>query len=161
MPSFDIVSEINMQELDNAVNQAKKELLSRYDLKGSEAEVHWDQEKLYIVANDDSKLNVVKDILQSKCHKRGIDLRALEFSDPTAVGGMLKRRDVKIIQGLETEVAKKITKHIRDIKLKVQTQIQDQKIKVTSKSRDELQNCMQDLRGQKFDAPLQFDNFRD
>jgi len=161
MPSFDIASEINMQELENAINQARKEYQGRYDFRGSKAEIIWDKKILAIIAEDDYKLNALKDILQSKAHKRGIDIRALQFEDAKPVGGMLHRRDIKIIQGIETEKAKEIAKAIRDSKLKVQAQIQDEKIRVTGKSRDDLQSCIALVKGGSFDLPLQFINFRD
>ncbi len=161
MPSFDIASEIDMQELENAINQARKEYQGRYDFRGSKAEIIWDKKILAVVAEDDYKVGALKDILQSKVHKRGIDIRALQFGDQKPVGGMLHRRDVKIVQGIETEKAKEITKAIRDSKLKVQAQIQEEKIRVTGKSRDDLQECMGIVKAGNFDLPLQFINFRD
>jgi uncharacterized protein YajQ (UPF0234 family) len=161
MPSFDIASEIDMQELDNAINQARKEYQGRYDFRGSKAEILWDKKTLSVVAEDDYKLNALKDMIQSRCHKRGIDIRALQFQEAKPVGGMLHRRDVKIVQGIETEKAKEITKAIRDSKLKVQAQIQEEKVRVTGKSRDDLQSCITLVKGGKFDIPLQFINFRE
>ncbi|MGE3974681.1 MAG: YajQ family cyclic di-GMP-binding protein [Bdellovibrionales bacterium] len=161
MPSFDIVSELNMQEVENAINHAKKELTARYDLKGSKAEIQWDKKTLAVVGDDEYKLNAVKDILQSKLHKRGIDIRSIKFEDQEAIGGMMLRRKATLIQGIEKELAKTITKKIRDSKLKVQAQIQDESIRVTSKSRDELQECMTFLKSSDIEIPLQFNNFRD
>ena len=161
MPSFDVVSELNMQEVDNGVNHAKKEILSRYDLKNGKCEINWDKKILSIEANDEYKLNAVKDILQSKLHKRGIDIQAIKFEDIQQMGGMLLRRNITLIQGIEKEKAKEIIKAIKDSKLKVQAQIQDEKLKVTSKSRDELQACITLLKNGDFKLPLQFNNFRD
>lgn len=161
MPSFDIASEIDMQELENAINQSRKEHQGRYDFRGSKAEIIWDKKILAIVAEDDYKLNALKDILQGKVHKRGIDIRALTFEEQKPVGGMLFRREIKIAQGIQTEKAKEITKAIRDSKLKVQAQIQDEKVRVTGKSRDDLQSCITLIKSRDFDLPLQFINFRD
>ncbi len=161
MPSFDIVSEIDMQEADNAINQAKKEILSRYDLKGTKAAIEWKDEVLTMVADDDMKLKAVKDILQSKMHKRGIDILSLKFEPVVHAGGMIQRQKVTILQGIEKEKAKEICQSIRDSKLKVQAQIDDKKIKVSSKSRDELQDTMAHLRAGSFKVPLQFVNMRE
>jgi cyclic-di-GMP-binding protein len=161
MPSFDIASEIDMQELDNAIQQARKEYQGRYDFRGSKAEIIWDKKILAVTAEDEYKLNALKDMIQSRAHKRGIDIRALQFSEPKPIGNMMQRRDVKIVQGIETEKAKEITKAIRDSKIKVQAQIQDEKVRVTGKNRDDLQACMAMVRAGSFDLPLQFINFRD
>ena len=160
MPSFDIVSELNIQELDNAVNQAKKELMGRYDFKGSQFEVQWDRKTLVILAEDDYKLNAIKDILLSKAHRRGIDIRALSFEKAEPAGGMLWRQSVKILQGIEKEAAKKVVKEIKDSKLKVQAAINDDLVRVTSKSIDELQECIALMKRSNVGVPLQFTNMR-
>jgi len=160
MPSFDGVSELNMQEVDNAINQAKKEIDGRYDFKGSHAELNWDKKEVTILAEDDYKVNTMVDILQNKMGKRGIDLRALKLSELEPAGGRLLRKKVTFAQGLEKEKAKEIVKFIKDSKLKVQPQIMDDKVRVTSKSIDELQSTMQTLRGQNFEVAFQFNNMR-
>ncbi len=160
MPSFDIVSELNIQELDNAVNQAKKELMGRYDFKGSKFEVQWDRKTLVVLAEDDYKLNAIKDILLSKAHRRGIDIRALSFEKAEPAGGMLWRQSVKILQGIEKEAAKKVVKEIKDSKLKVQAAINDDLVRVTSKSIDELQECIALMKRSNVGVPLQFINMR-
>lgn len=160
MPSFDIVSELNMQEVDNAINQAKKEVEGRYDFKGSHAELNWDKKDITLLAEDDYKLQTMIDILQTKMGKRGVDLRALKLSDVEPAGGRLLRQKVTFAQGIEKEKAKEVIKFIKDAKLKVQAQIMDDKVRVTSKSIDELQSTMQTLRGQNFEVPLQFNNMR-
>jgi cyclic-di-GMP-binding protein len=160
MPSFDIVSELNMQELDNAINQAIKEVKGRFDFRGSKAEISWDRKALSFVAEDDYKMATIKDILQSKAHKRGIDIVALKFNEIEKIGGMMMRQTVELVQGIEKEVAKKITKSIAEAKLKVQAQIQGELIRVTSKSIDELQATMSHCRKEKFGIPLQFNNMR-
>jgi uncharacterized protein YajQ (UPF0234 family) len=160
MPSFDIVSEINMQEVDNAVNQSTKELQNRYDLRGHNCEIIWEKETITLKANDEMKINAVRDILQSKLHKRGVDISAVKFEKPEPIGGMLLKQVGKIIQGIEKEKAKEIVKSIKDSKLKVQPQIMDEQVRVTSKSIDELQETMNHCRAQKFGIPLQFTNMR-
>lgn len=160
MPSFDIISELDIQELDNAVNQAKKELQGRYDLKGSKYEVQWDRKTLVILAEDDYKLNAIKDILLSKAHRRGIDIRALSFEKAEPAGGMMWRQPIKIMQGIEKETAKKIVKEIKDSGLKVQAAINNDLVRVTSKSIDTLQECMSLMRKANMGIPLQFTNLR-
>lgn len=160
MPSFDVVSELNMQEVDNAINQAKKEIEGRYDFKGSQAELSWDKKEVTILAEDDYKVQTMVDILQNKMGKRGIDLRALKLSDVEPAGGRLLRQKVSFAQGIEKEKAKEIVKFIKDSKLKVQPQIMDDKVRVTSKSIDELQTTMQTLKGVNFEVALQFNNMR-
>ncbi|MBY0554051.1 YajQ family cyclic di-GMP-binding protein [bacterium] len=160
MPSFDIVSELNMQELDNAINQAQKEVGGRYDFKGSNAEIKWDKKDVTILAEDDYKLGAMIDILQTKMSKRGIDLRAVKLDKVEPAGGKLLRQKITFSQGIEKEVAKEVIKFIKDAKLKVQAQIMDDKLRVTSKSIDELQSTMQTVKGHDFKVPLQFDNMR-
>ncbi|MBK9038550.1 MAG: YajQ family cyclic di-GMP-binding protein [Bdellovibrionales bacterium] len=161
MPSFDVISEINLQEVENAFNQAQKEIKSRYDFKDSKATMAWDKKEISLEAEDDYKLGAMKDVLQSKAHRRGVDLRALKFSDPEKIGGMMLKQKVTFVQGIEKETAKKITKILKDSKLKVQAQIVDEKVRVTSKSIDTLQECMQFLKKDKsLDIPLQFENMR-
>jgi uncharacterized protein YajQ (UPF0234 family) len=161
VPSFDVISEINLQEVENAFNQAQKEIKSRYDFKDSKATMAWDKKEISLEAEDDYKLGAMKDVLQSKAHRRGVDLRALKFSDPEKIGGMMLKQKVTFVQGIEKETAKKITKILKDSKLKVQAQIVDEKVRVTSKSIDTLQECMQFLKKDKsVDIPLQFENMR-
>lgn len=160
MPSFDIVSELDLQEVDNAVNQARKEIESRYDFKGSQSEIEWDKKELTLIGDDDYKMQAMKDILQTKMHRRGIDIRSLNFAKAEPAGGKLFRQKVSLVQGIDKEKAKEIVKVIKDSKLKVQPQIADDKIKVSSKSIDELQETMTLLRASKFEIPLQFNNMR-
>lgn len=160
MPSFDIVSEVNMQEIDNAVNQAKKELGNRYDLRGGNCEIIWEKDVITLKANDEMKINAVRDILQSKLHKRGIEISAVKFEKPEPIGGMMLKQVGKLIQGIDKEKAKEIVKSIKDAKSKAQAQIMDEQIRVTSKSIDELQLIIAHCRAQKFGLPLQFTNMR-
>ncbi len=160
MASFDIVSEINTQEVDNAVNQARKEVESRYDFKGSQAEIQWDKKEIILLAEDDYKIEAIGGVLQSKLHRRGVDIKAFKFEKPEPAGGKLLRQKIAIVQGIEKEVAKDIVKLIKDSKLKVQPQIMDDKVRVTAKSIDELQETITLVRSGSFSVPLQFNNMR-
>lgn len=160
MPSFDIVSEINLQEADNAVNQAKKEIEGRYDFRGSKSELQWDKKEIIILGDDEYKMGAMKDILQSKLHKRGIDIKSLKFEKIEPAGGQMLRQKVLLVQGIEKEIAKEIIKQVKDSKLKVQAQIMDDKVRVTSKSIDELQSTMALIKKTSFEVPLQFNNMR-
>ncbi len=160
MPSFDIVSEINMQEADNAVNQALKEIEGRYDFKGSKAELTWDKKEITLVAEDDYKIGAMKDILQSKFHRRGIDMRALNYGKVEEAGGRMLRQKITLNQGIEKEKAKELTTFLRDTKLKIQPQVVDEKVRVSSKSIDTLQDTISLLRSKDFGIPLQFNNMR-
>ncbi len=162
MPSFDIVSELNIQEVDNAINQARKEVDGRYDFKGSNAEIKWEKDKneILIQAEDEYKMGAIVSIIYNKFGKRGIDLKALKLEAIEPAGGKTLRQKLKLQQGLEKEVAKDIVKFIKDAKSKVQPQIMDDKVRVTSKSIDDLQDTMGLLRGHDFPVPLQFDNMR-
>ncbi len=160
MPSFDIVSEINMQEADNAVNQARKEVEGRYDFKGSKAEIQWDKKELILLAEDDYKIDAINNILQTKLLRRGIDIKALKFEKAVEAGGRMLRQKITLVQGIEKEKAKDLVQLIKESKLKVQSQIVDEKVRVTSKSIDELQAAMALLRNSNFEIPLQFNNMR-
>ena len=160
MPSFDIVSELDMQEIDNAVNQAIKEIQGRYDFRGSKSELKWDKKEITLLADDDYKLGAMKDILQSKVHRRGLDIKVLKFEKEEPAGGQMIRQKVVLIQGIEKEVAKDIVKLIKDSKLKVQPQIMDDKVRVTGKSIDDLQITIQAVKKSNWPVPLQFNNMR-
>ncbi len=161
MPSFDVISQLDMQEVDNAINQARKEVEARYDFKGSKAEMNWDKKEVKLLAEDDYKIGAMVDILQTKMGKRGVDLRAVKLSKIEPAGGRFLRQTITFSQGIEQEKAKEIVKFVKDSKLKVQAQINDDKVRVSSKSLDELQATMQVLRSKNFEIPLQFDNRRD
>lgn len=160
MASFDIVSEINIQEVDNAVNQARKEVEGRYDFKGSQAEIQWDKKEITLLAEDDYKVEAMGGILQTKLHRRGVDIKSFKFEKPEPAGGKMLRQKITIQQGIDKEVAKDIVKWIKDTKLKVQPQIMDDKVRVTSKSIDELQETIAKVRSGNFPIPLQFNNMR-
>lgn len=160
MPSFDVVSKLNLQEVENGVNQAKKEIETRYDFRGSQSEVAWDKKTITFKAPDDYKMGAIKDILQTKLIRRGIDITCLDFQEIEKIGSMMMKQVVNLKQGIDRETAKKINAFIKDTKLKVQSQINDDKVTVTSKSIDSLQECMSHLRSQNFGLPLQFENMR-
>ncbi len=160
MASFDIVSEIDLQEVDNAINQARKEVEGRYDFKGSQAEMLWDKKEITLSAEDEYKMGAMANILQTKMHRRGIDIKSLKFDKIEPAGGRLLRQKVTLVQGIEKEIAKDIIKLIKDSKLKVQAQIMDEKLRVTAKSIDELQDCIKIVKGGPFQVPLQFNNMR-
>lgn len=160
MASFDIVSKVDLQEVENGVNQAIKEMTSRFDFRGSNAEILWDKKQITFKASDDYKMTALKDMIQSKLHRRGVDIMSLKFSDIEHIGGMMMKQVIDIKQGIEKEKAKEISKAIRDSKIKVQSQINNDKLTVNSKSIDSLQECIAFLKSKDFDLPLQFENMR-
>lgn len=160
MPSFDIVSEIDIQEADNAINQARKEVEGRYDFKGSNSEIRWDKKEIILQAEDEYKIDTMISIIQTKMHRRGIDIKALKVGEKEPAGGKTLRVKIELIQGIDKEKAKDIMKVIRDSKLKVQPSIVDEKVRVQSKSIDELQATMALVRQGTFDIALQFNNMR-
>ncbi|MFO1462926.1 MAG: YajQ family cyclic di-GMP-binding protein [bacterium] len=163
MPSFDVVSEVDKQEVDNAVNQATKEIQQRYDFKGSKTEIQFDKAKnnIHVVSDNETKLKAVIEILQTKAMRRGIDIKSLSVGKSEPAAGSLVKADVKVLEGIETEKAKKLTQAIKDSKLKVQAQIQDNQVRVSGKKKDDLQEAIALFKGLNFELPLQFKNFRD
>jgi hypothetical protein len=159
--SFDIVSKINLQELDNAINMSMKEISQRFDFKGSVSDIkNEENKKLVVVSDDEFKLKNVIDILQGKLVKRGISLKFLDYGKiESSIGGSVKQ-EVTLKQGIPQEKAKQINTLIKDKKLKVQPQIQGDQIRVASKSKDELQVVIQTLRAANLDIELQFVNYR-
>lgn len=161
MPSFDIVSKVEMQEIDNAVNQTVKEISQRYDFKGSKCEITLEKDAIKLLADDDYKLKAVVDILQSKCIKRGISLKSLQYGNVEPASGGMVRQAVDIQQGISKEKGKDIIAVVKESKLKVQAQIQDDQVRVTGKNRDDLQEVILLLKGKDVGVELQFVNFRD
>ena len=160
MPSFDIVSEVNTHELTNAVDQASRELTTRFDFKGVDAKFSLDDNVISQSAPSDFQLKQMTDILRARLIARSIDARCLEFGDVESnLAGA--RQKVTVKQGIERELAKKIQNVMKEAKLKVDSQINGDKLRVNGKKRDDLQAAMALLRGQEFGLPLQFDNFRD
>ncbi|HXQ63663.1 MAG TPA: YajQ family cyclic di-GMP-binding protein [Steroidobacteraceae bacterium] len=160
MPSFDVVSELNHHELGNAVDQANRELDSRFDFRGTDAKFTLDNTELTLDAPADFQLRQMLEIVRLKLTKRGIDLVCLEIKDPE-VNLARARQTVLLREGIDAETGRKLQRAVKDSKLKVQAAIQGDKLRVTGKSRDELQAVMALLRQQKVDVPLQFNNFRD
>lgn len=161
MPSFDIVSQVNSMEIENAVNQAKKELANRFDFKGSTAEIVLEKDEIKLSAEDQFKLRSLTEIVMSKLAKRNISLKNVERPEPDVSPLGHSRQLIKIKQGLEQPIAKQITGFIRDRKFKVTTQIQGNEIRVSAKSKDELQQVIAAVRSGEFPAAVQFVNFRD
>ena len=160
--SFDVVSKLNLQEVENAVAQANKEITTRFDFKGSVSKVEWDKKEsvLTLYSDNEPKLKSVVDIIQSKLIKRGVSIQAMDYQKIEAAESATVRQKVKLKQGVESEKAKEITKAIKESKMKAHGSIQGDMVRVTSKSKDELQNVMALLRGQDFKLPLQFENYR-
>lgn len=160
MPSFDIVSKVDMQEVDNAVNQTVKEIAQRYDFKGSKSEVTLEKESIKVLADDDFRLRSIVDILQSKFLKRGISPKALQYGKAEDASGSMIRQIITVQQGISKDKAKEIGAVIKETKLKVQSQIQDDQVRVTGKNIDDLQEVIKTLKGKDLDVELQFINFR-
>lgn len=161
MPSFDIVSEIDKGEIDNAINQARKELATRFDFKGSTAKIEWEKNEIDLSAEDGSRLKSLEEILVGKLAKRNIDLRNVERKDPAISPLGHATQKIVIKQGIEGEKAKEITKAIKATGAKVQCALQEMQIRVTGKKRDDLQEVIQFVRGKNFEVALSFKNFRD
>ena len=160
--SFEIVAEVDLQEVDNAVNQAAKELAQRYDFKNSKASLAFDrkEKKLTLIADDDFKLRALTDILATRLAKRSVSIKAFKFNEPEKAFEGYLRQAVEICMGLDKERAKELTGIIKGLGLKVQTQIEGEKIKVSSAKKDELQAVIAHLRGLEFSLPLSFCNYR-
>lgn len=161
MPSFDVVSQVDMQEVDNAVNQARKEVAQRYDFKGTDTEILLEKTEIRIVSLDDFKVKAVVDVLQSKMARRQVPPKALVYGALEPAAGGRARQTVTVQQGIATDKARQIVKIIKDSKLKVQVQIQGDQVRVSGKLRDDLQRVIQLLGQQELDVALQFVNFRD
>ncbi len=161
MPSFDIVSEIEMTEVRNAAENSTRELATRFDFRGVDASIEFKDEKVKLVAEGEFQIKQLSDILRSQCTKRGIDAKAMDVSAKIDITGKTHTKWVNFKQGLEQDLAKKIVKMIKDGKFKVQSSIQGDKVRVTGKKRDDLQQVMQLLRQAELDQALQFNNFRD
>jgi uncharacterized protein YajQ (UPF0234 family) len=160
MPSFDIVSEINAHEVANALDQASREVGTRFDFKGTDAKYEIKDLVITLTAQADFQLKQMMDILRLRLSKRGIDVMCMKIDDPVITGSTAKQI-VTLREGVDTEVGKKLQRLIKDSKLKVQAAIQDKQVRVTGKSRDDLQEVMAMVRGAKLDLPFQFTNFRD
>jgi uncharacterized protein YajQ (UPF0234 family) len=160
MPSFDIVSKVDMQEVDNAVNQTVKEITQRYDFKGSKSRVDLEKESIKVLADDDFRLKAIIDILQSKSIRRGISLKALQYGKAETASGGMMRQIITIQQGISKEKGKEIIAVIKETKLKVQGQIQEDQVRVSGKNIDDLQEIIRLLKEKDLGVELQFVNLR-
>ena len=161
MPSFDIVSQVNPMEIENAVNQAKKELANRFDFKGSNAEITLEKNEIKLTAEDEFRVRTLVEMIMGKLAKRQISLKSVDKGEPDISPLGHARQVIKIKNGIETTIAKQITGFIRETKLKVTAQIQGEEIRVAGKSRDDLQAVIAAVRGKDFPVAVQFQNFRD
>ena len=160
--SFDVVSKVDLQEVQNAVQQASKEIVTRFDFRGSKSKIEWNEKELQLTlsSDDEHKLKSVVDILETKLVKRGIAVKSLDFQKVEPAAGSTVRQIVKIQQGIVSEKAKEIVKAIKDKKLKVQAAIQGDQVRVSGRAKDDLQEVMALLRAGDFGVPLQFTNYR-
>ncbi|HMO16927.1 MAG TPA: YajQ family cyclic di-GMP-binding protein [Oligoflexia bacterium] len=163
MPSFDIVSELDLQEVDNAVNQAKKEIVTRYDFKGSKSSISFEKPgPIVVLADDKMKLQAINEILSQKLAKRGVSIKSLDRKETEKASGDMLRQEVALKQGISQDDAKKLIKTIKDMGVKkAQAQIQGEQVRVTAPKRDDLQLIIQNLKSASLDIDLQFNNFRD
>jgi len=160
MPSFDVVSEVDMHELSNAVDQANREVGTRFDFKGTDSKFSVSESEVSLESETDFQLKQMMDILHNKMVKRGVDIGCMDTMDPEIRGKRAKQK-VVVKQGIDKELARTIVKLIKDKKLKVQSAIQGDQVRVTGKKRDDLQSVIAMLKESKFDLPLQFSNFRE
>ena len=160
MPSFDIVSKVDQHELSNAIDQANRELSTRFDFKGTKSRFEQKEEVITLYAEAEFQLNQLLDILEGKLIKRGVDIACMEKSDPES-NVAEARQTITLRQGLESLEAKKLVKMVKDKKLKVQAAIQGDKVRITGKKRDDLQTAIALFREADFEMPLQYNNFRD
>ena len=162
MPTFDISSEVNLQELDNAINQTTREISTRYDFRGTKGSLTFDKTKniIHILADDDYKMTATIEILMGKAAKR-LSLKSLKTGTVQDGPAGLKKCEVTLVMGIETDKAREIVKYVKESKLKVQAQIQDEKVRISGKKRDDLQEAIALLKAHDFDIPLEFGNFRD
>jgi hypothetical protein len=161
MPSFDIVSNADVAEIDNAINGVTREIGNRFDFKGSKCTVEREGDVITILADDDMKLRQMQEMVRGYVTKRGIEVGALDFQTPEKAAGQSLRQKVTIRQGIPTELAKKITKSLKGSKLKIQVTIQGNELRVSGKKRDDLQDAIAHVKEMGLEQPLQYENFRD
>lgn len=162
MPTFDIVSKVDLQLLDNAINNAKKEIINRYDFNGSKTEIDFDKKlnQINILTENDMRIKAIQDVIISRSMKQSIDPKCFDFGKEEIASGNMLRKEVKIKEGIDKELAKQIVKKIKDSKLKVEAQIQNDQLRVSGKKIDDLQAVIQLLRAESFEQALQFINMR-
>jgi cyclic-di-GMP-binding protein len=158
--SFDVVSRVDRQELDNALNQTRKEIENRFDFKHSKTSIDFDDKKITLVSDDELKMRNVIDVLQSKAVRRGIDIKAFDFGELEPAAGGTVRQVVTLRSGIPKDQGRTLLAHIKALRLKVTAQYQDDQIRVSSKSKDDLQKVIASLRAMEFELPLQFVNYR-
>ena len=162
MPSFDVVSEIDMQEVRNAVDQAAREVNTRYDFKDTGSEVVLGDEQISLTSNSEDRLTALRQVLEEKLVKRKVSLKSLDYGDPEEGSGASVRQQIALRAGITSEMAKEINKFIKNLNIKgVQSQTQGEQIRVNSKKRDDLQAVINKMKENDFDLPMQFENFRD
>ena len=161
MPTFDVTLEADLVEVRNALDQANREISTRFDFKGSDARIEHKDRELTVFADDDFKLGQVRDVMLSKFAKRGVDVRFLDYGDPQKMGGDKMKQVITIRHGLSGEAAKRVVKLIKESKLKVQSSIQGDAVRVTGAKRDDLQGAIALVKEKVTDLPLTFGNFRD
>ena len=163
MPSFDVVSRVDMQEMDNAINQVTKEISTSFDFRGSKTQIDLDRKegKINLLTEDDMKLRAIKDLLIAKVVRRSIEADALVFGPSEKAGGDMMRQTVTITNGIDIETARKVVKVVKDAKLKVQAAIQGEEVRITGKKRDDLQDAIGTIKEANLGMPLQFVNFRE
>jgi cyclic-di-GMP-binding protein len=161
MPSFDIVSETDLAEVDNAIQGVAREIGTRFDFKGSKCTIERKETLITLLADDDMKLRQMQELLRGYMVRRKLEASALEFKDPQTASGNTLRQEVNIKQGIDQTLAKRIVKEIKDSKLKVQVSIQGDELRVTGKKKDDLQEAIAFVRAMKIEQPLQYQNFRD
>jgi uncharacterized protein YajQ (UPF0234 family) len=161
MPSFDIVSQVDMQEVRNAVDQASRELINRYDFKGTNTSVTLSDDGIAVESSSEGRLDAAIDVLKSKLIKRQVSLKSISGGEPNEIGGGRFKAVFTLNEGISQDAAKELVKDIKDMKLKVQVQIQGDQVRVSGKKRDDLQEVIAEVRELDFRLPLQFINFRD
>jgi uncharacterized protein YajQ (UPF0234 family) len=161
MPSFDVVSRVELQEVDNAVNQTRKEVAQRYDLKDTKTEIDWDQQAITITSADDFKVKAVVDVLQSKLVRRNVPIKNLDYGKVEPAAGGRARQRIGVLQGIDADKARELVKLVKQTGLKVQAQIMEDEVRVSGKKRDDLQAAIQALRNADVGVALQFVNLRE
>jgi len=161
MPTFDVVCQLDHHEVDNAIDQANRELSTRYDFKGTESTVEKTEEGIVIRSNSEGRLDAARDVLHTKMVKRGVSLKSLDTQKAQPAGGKMWRQLLKLVEGISKEKAKEIVKHVKGTKLKVQVAIQGDVVRVSGKKRDDLQAAIAALKEADFGLPLRYINFRD
>jgi cyclic-di-GMP-binding protein len=162
MPSFDVVSQVDLQEVDNALNQARKEIAQRYDFKDSRTVIDWDKkETISVESADEFRVKAVDDVLREKLARRQVPLKAVDFAAIEPGPGGRAKQEIKLKQGIDADRARELVKVVKDAKLKVQAQIMGDQVRVSGKKRDDLQAAIQAIRACDIDLPLQFVNFRE